>query len=63
MTRPTKVFRILFAATGAPVPGQPDFRTFSAAHKEAGHLGGKLPSPTVAGLAATLNVGTFYVSR
>jgi hypothetical protein len=60
MTRKSKVFRVLLAQTGDPVPGLPDFRTFSAAHKEAGHLGGKIPSPTAPGLAATLVVGTFH---
>ena len=60
MTRQSRIFRVLLAQTGEPVSGLPDFRTFSAARREAGHLGGKIPSPTVPGLSATLVVGTFH---
>lgn len=51
MARKTKTFRIIIASTGEPVPGLPEFRSFSAAHSEAGHV--------QSSHEAALSVGTF----
>ena len=59
MAKSTKTFRIINAASGEPISGFPGYRSFSAAHREAGHLNGKIPSPTNPLFWATISVGVF----
>jgi len=59
MTKSTKVFRIIDAANGEPIEGTPSYRSFKAAHKEAGHLNGRIPSPTNPLFYTTISVGVF----
>jgi len=55
MARQAKIFRIITASTGEPLPGLPAFRSFSAASKERGHVQSELfPNCAVA-----LSVGVF----
>ena len=59
MAKSTKTFRIINAASGEPIPGFPGYRSFSAASREAGHLIGKIPSPTNPLFWAPISVGMF----
>jgi hypothetical protein len=59
MAKSTKIFRIINAASGEPISGLPGYRSFSAAHREAGHLNGKIPSPTNPLFWASISVGVF----
>ena len=59
MAKSTKIFRIINAASGEPISGFPGYRSFSAAHREAGHLNGKIPSPTNPLFWASISVGVF----
>jgi hypothetical protein len=59
MAKSTKIFRIINAASGEPITGIPGYRSFSAAHREAGYLNGKIPSPTNPLFSAPISVGVF----
>jgi hypothetical protein len=59
MAKSTKTFRIINAASGEPISGFPGYRSFSAAAREAGHLNGKIPSPTNPLFSAPISVGVF----
>ena len=59
MAKSTKTFRIINAASGEPIPGFPSYRSFSAAAREAGHLNGRIPSPTNPLFWASISVGVF----
>jgi hypothetical protein len=59
MAKSTKTFRIINAASGEPISGFPGYRSFSAAAREAGHLNGRIPSPTNPLFWASISVGVF----
>ena len=49
MARRPASFRIIDARTGLPLPGLPSFPSFSAAHKESGHVQGSVLFPLSVG--------------
>jgi hypothetical protein len=59
MAKSAKVFRIINAATGEPIQGLPAYRSFNVAHKESGHLIGKVQSPTNPQFWTPISVGRF----